>query len=101
MKWELMTDLEHKSWIYINDADVEYEVDSDIIHEVDGVGLTKINLDQWNELKIEEGQVACETIDSIQNNEKKPANMITYANAVNFKKLVISKKNVIKQYQKK
>lgn len=55
MKWELITDLEHKSWIYIKDADVEYEVDSDIIHEVDGVGLTKINLDQWNKLKIEEG----------------------------------------------
>ena len=36
--------------------------------------------------------MACETIDSIQNSEKKLANVITYTNVGNLKKLVISKK---------
>lgn len=36
--------------------------------------------------------MACEVIDSIQNNEKKTVNMITFTDVGNFKELAISKK---------
>lgn len=35
--------------------------------------------------------MACEATDSIQNNQEKPPNTITYTDIGNFKKLVISK----------
>lgn len=36
--------------------------------------------------------MACEAVDSIRNNEKKPVNIITFTDVGNFKKLVISRK---------
>lgn len=41
---------------------------------------------------MEEGICGMQAIDSIQTNQAKPANTITYTNVGNFKKLVISKK---------
>lgn len=87
--------IQPKSWIYIKYAGLQNDVNLDIIHwrvllVVDGMGLTKTNLDHWKIFTLEDRRRnRWHAGVSFQSKQEKPANMITCNNVGYFKKLVI------------
>ena len=86
--------IQHKSWICIKYSGLENDVNLAIIHwrvvlVVDGMGLTKTNLDHWKIFTLEDRRNRWHAGDSIQSKQEKPTNMITCNNVGYFKKLVI------------